>query len=202
MKTRALCLLLAAGLIPALLAADPAVDPDNLLKNPSFENGHAAPGQAPADWSFITGSGGLVNGTLTDAAAHTGAYSVYMDKPLDEKDKWQVLCFNTPVEPGATYEFSAWIKADPKNPMRGDTKGNISIEWKDAEGKEISRVAAEPWTPKTFAGAADWVQVKIKAPTPEKVTAATFAITYYAGSPKDAGSSFLVDDVVAKKISP
>jgi hypothetical protein len=205
LKTRTILMVLVSWTVPSLFAAENATasnDADNLLKNPGFENGSPEQGRPPADWTFITASGQHVNGGLTDAAAHTGSFSVYIDKPLSEKDKWQVLCFNTLVETGATYEFSVWVKPDPQNPMRGDTKGTVSIEWKDADGNEITRVAAEAWTPKTFAGSPDWVQVKIKAPTPEKVTAATFVITYYAGSAKDAGSSFLIDDAVAKKVGP
>jgi len=173
---------------------------ENLLVNPSFENGSVERGKAPDLWGLITESAEPVNGGLTDSAAHTGKYPVFLDKPANGKDKWEVLASNISIQSGDVYKFSAWIKSDPKNPLKRDARGAISIEWKDADGEEISRAVSDPWTAKTLQVSQDWIEVKIEAVAPPKTQSATFAITYFDGNDKDAGGAFLIDDVVAVKI--
>lgn len=205
MKTSQACIVLVAFCGSALFGAENVTgttDAGNLLKNASFENGQAETGRPPDDWGFITQSAQPVNGGMTSSAAHTGGYAVYIDKPSDPKDKWQVLAFNAPVKAGSTYEFGAWIKPDPQNPMRGETQGTLAIEWKDADGKELERTISDPWTSKTFAVSGDWTRFKIKGAAPKKAASATFTITYYAGSAKEAGSSFLIDDAEARLVTP
>jgi hypothetical protein len=183
-------------------ASSDTANANNLLKNPSFELGRAEHGRPPDDWGFITESAQPVNGGMTQTAAHSGDYSVSLGKPQNPKDKWQVLAFNTTVDSGSVYEFSAWVRPDAQNPLRGDTKGTVSIEWKDIDGNELERSASEPWNSKTFAGSGDWKQFKIKAPAPKGAASATFVITYYAGNPNEMSGSFLVDDVAVTKVSP
>lgn len=208
MKKLHACLVLVTLLADAILLAEnvtassDASTAHNLLKNPSFELGRAEHGRPPDDWGFITESAQPVNGGMTTSGAHTGDYAVFIGKPQNPKDKWQVLAFNTSVEAGSTYEFAAWVKPDPQNPLRGDTKGTVSIEWKDVDGNELQRAASEPWNSKTFAGSGDWTQFKIKAPAPKGAASATFVITYYAGNPNEMGGSFLIDDVAVTKVSP
>jgi hypothetical protein len=202
MKSYILGLVIVFLIGATLSAQDPAVQqPDNLLKNGGFELGRAEPGVPPDDWGFITETAMPVNGCMTRTAAHTGDYSVVLDSPKDDKNKWQVMAFNALVEGGAWYEFSIWVKPDPQNPIKGATKGQIAIEWKDADGNEISRAVGQAWTAKTFAPAGDWTEIKVKAAAPAKSSSATFTITYLTGGMKDTNSAFLIDDAVAKKLA-
>jgi hypothetical protein len=174
---------------------------ENLLKNSSFELGRIEPGVPPDDWGFITESASPANACMTKSAAHSGEFAVVIDQPKNEKDQWQVLAFNSPVEEGALYEFSIWVKPDPQNPLKGKTQGQVAIEWKDIDGNEISRDLGEAWTARTLPPSADWTQFKIKAKAPLTTQSATFTVTYRSEDHKRLQSAFLVDDAVARKLS-
>jgi hypothetical protein len=178
-----------------------APNQDNLLKNGDFELGGTAGGQAPDDWGFITESGTPVNGCMVKGIARTGDYAVVIDAPTNERDRWQVLAFNTPIDASSMYEFSIWVKPDSKNPLKGSTKGQVAIEWKDADGNEIARTQGDAWTIKSFEKSSDWTRFKVKAMAPAKAQTATFTVTYLASNPRETNSAFLVDDAVAIKLT-
>ena len=77
-----LCLLLAAGVAGA----------QNLLENPSFEDG-----QAP--W----------NRPVTDSRAHTGAHSIVLDN--SEGANWAAVAYGTTIslKPNQPYRLSVWL---------------------------------------------------------------------------------------------
>jgi hypothetical protein len=204
-------LVLVAGFALALEAQDPApfvagpisdapAIATNLLKNGSFEDGSLDLGRPPDSWGFIVESGRQVNGGITEDAAHNGQRAVGLSTPIWPTDRWQVLAFNTPVEGKSTYQYSAWVKAYPKDPLYGGARGFISIEWKDHKGAEISRIPGDNWDHSRLAGG-EWIPVKVKGTAPANAVTATFTITYYLHPTARSGGSFLVDDALAEKVS-
>jgi hypothetical protein len=172
----------------------------NLLKNESFEYGEIAIGRPPNDWGFILESGREVNGGITEIAARTGTRCVGLGTPFLSLDKWQVLVLNVPVEKGAKYEFSAWVKAYPDAPLFGGARGVIQIEWKDGSGNEIDRIHGQSWNQKDLASG-EWIPVKVTGQAPVNTVTASFVITYHLNPNQKSGGSFLVDDVVAVQIA-
>jgi hypothetical protein len=168
-------------------------DAGNLLKNGSFEYGDLKVGRPPNDWGFIIKSSRKVNGGVTEIDARSGIRSLGFGTPFLPSDKWQVLAFNIPVEKGATYEYSAWIKAYPGDPLFGGAFGVIQIEWKDASGNELDRLLGESWDQKDLTGSG-WIQRRVMGRAPAGARSASFVITYHLNSNMRSGGSFLIDD--------
>ncbi len=138
-------LLLLMGLFSACLChgADDW-NPPNLVENPGFE-------QVSADGAFAPwGDGGSVYTSVADVA-HSGARSLrYTNEDADR----YVLCGQEVfLEPGAAYEFSAWIKTEGVDGP--DSGATICLEWW-AEGEKYLGGSY----PSGFKGTADWRQLK------------------------------------------
>ncbi|OQW96498.1 MAG: hypothetical protein BWK77_04435 [Verrucomicrobia bacterium A1] len=80
---------------------------------------------------------------------------------------------------------------DPADPLVGATFGQISIEWKDSEGAEISRTFGSTWNFQL--SASRWEKFVVDADAPENAVKATAVITLFSQDSKGMGS-FYVDD--------
>jgi len=174
--------------------AAPDVGSKNLLSDPGFEKVDVPPGQAPDGWLFLAEGDSAVNGGLVSSGARTGQAAVFLGQPESDEVSWEVLVVSMPVTPGTDYQFGAWVKPDDAEPLKHDSAGSISIEWKDAEGREISRITGNQWNHKTFGNSPAWVRVQAAGKAPDNAASASFVITYHAGIVVGSGGKFLIDD--------
>jgi len=108
---RTLCLTVAAVLLAALVF--PALAQDNLLKNPSFEEGDV--GKTPPDWSQHAYDGkdsSLKAPFATEKGGHTGDQCAAVDLPAGYQ--WTLIeqYINVPPDPTKGLALSAWVRSD------------------------------------------------------------------------------------------
>ena len=99
-----------------------------------------------------------------------------------------------PVRPGKPYRFSARVRKDSGDPLRGTSRGQISMEWKDPAGREIERILGPQWShdlPRAQA-----CEFQISAVAPANAATAHCVITEHQGTTPGCGA-FLIDTVFA-----
>jgi hypothetical protein len=136
MKTFWITILL-LGMLPTLYASAAGADDRNMAPNPSFESPPAIQGTAvPDGWSFFTTQ---VNGaTLSRQTKHSGEQSLRLATQKIPK-MFQGLTFSRAVSGEKKYVFSVYTISDKTDPFGGSAYMSLIIEWKRADGTEISR---------------------------------------------------------------
>ena len=102
-----------------------------------------------------------------------------------------------PVDDGTTYSFSAYVKSDSEKPLAGGAHGIIGIEWKKADGKEISRTSSPEWD--MSLSRTRWEVMNVTEKAPRGAKTAAFAISFFDGEKGGSGSCFVDDARVEMK---
>lgn len=164
------------------------------LLNASFERPSAVTGEVgPADW-FLFASTSTPRITVTLQYRKQGVQSCkFVAQP--ELEAFQGIAQRfTPVV-GKTYSFTAYVRADDKSPIAGDAYGQVSLEWQDANGVEISRVYGATWG-KDLASS-HWSKFTVEAVAPEGAHYGVAVVTFFSKNSAGLGA-FYVDDVELK----
>jgi len=180
-------LLAALALVPAAVNAD-----GNLVKNGNFEKRQ---GPIPLHWMSFSDDQNRWHGSLSKEDASTGSSSVVFlnaEKPL----KFQGLYQSVRVRPGQQFNFTVYVANDPDHPLSGGSRGQLSIEWYDAQDKEISRDWSQAWG--MHSSKEKWVQFSMGGTAPPKAARGHFVITIFSEGETSGG--FLVDDAVVTKV--
>lgn len=169
-----------------------AADP-NLLKNGNFEK-HMSP-NLPSAWQAFSSEKNHWYGTFSHEDASTGSSSVSFLNP-DKKVDHQGLFQTVRVKAGQRFEFSVYVANNPDQPLGGLSHGQLSIEWVDAQGKELDRSWSQAWG--SHASMEKWVRYAMVGTAPAKAVQGNFVITLF--SEGETAGGFVIDDAVVVKI--
>jgi hypothetical protein len=131
--------------------------------------------------------------TVTTTKARNGKQSVQL-VATTIADSYQGLFQPLSVKPDASYRFTAYVMNDADKRLSGTARGQISIEWKDAGGKEIDRAWGPDWG--ADLPSERWMRQEMTAKAPPSATTAHFVITLHEGKGPSSGA-FYADDASA-----
>lgn len=120
------------------LAAD---IPGNLAPNPSFELPENGSGKQPDQWSVFGSK--QKKAVLTDTIAHSDRQSLMLS-PQGVVDGFGGVIFALPASESEKFDFEAFYIEDKTNRPDGTLHIMLVIEWKRADGAEISRITTYP----------------------------------------------------------
>lgn len=95
------------------------------------------------------------------------------------------------VNDGRTYSFTVHVINDNGDPLAKGAYGMIGIEWKNSEGKEISRTMSTEWD--MSLSRTRWEPINVSDKAPRGAKSAAFTISFFDGDKGGTGSCF-VDD--------
>jgi len=164
-----------------------------LIKNGNFEKRKDS--SLPQDWMLFSDNKNLSFGGMGKDDASKGNSCVVFSNSK-KKTSFQGLFQTLKVKSGEQIEFNIYVKNNPENPLVGGSHGQLSIEWYDAQGKEISRSWSQSWGSNLSKD--KWVEYSLTDLAPSKAVKANLAITLFPEGETTGG--FLADDAAAKKI--
>lgn len=165
-------------------------DEVNVVRNGGFEL-VAEGGQGyPDTWGTFTSH--KDNIALVKGTSREGIQALILSAQGEAKANIGVFQ-RVPVEPGKKYKFAAYLMNDPTNSLKGSAYGEMSIEWKDADDNEISRVRSKSWGPGL--SKKNWERNMIDEKAPAGADACNVVITLFDGPSGGSKGAFLVDDV-------
>lgn len=183
---------LAASIAPACLAQEaPPVYPT--LQNPGFETPSitdgAAAGNRPGMWYYFASEEEFTSG-ITDAKKKSGLQGLRF-KAQKTPNTYHGFAQKIRVTPGRHYAFSVYVMLDPSDLIAGGGYGQISLEWKNADGTEVSRVHGPAWA--SDLGTGRWEKFLVEGDAPAGAASVAVVVAFYAQSAAGSGS-FFVDD--------
>ncbi len=165
----------------------------NLLSNAGFETPQADAANAaakPDNWDVFCREPNGAKISLSTGAAKTGKQSLRFTC-TGVAESYEGIAQVVNVSEGKRFELSVFVGNDNAQRLKGTTRGQISIEWKDSTGNEIAR----SWGPDWGALAGDsWTQFKMTGEAPAKAVQAVAVITVHEGK-EPGGGSFYADDM-------
>ena len=102
-----------------------------------------------------------------------------------------------PVDDGVTYSFTVYVKNNNQSPLGNGAVGMIGIEWKNSDGKEISRTSSTEWD--MSLSRTRWEPINVSEKAPRGAKTAAFVISLFDGDKGGSGSCFVDDARVEMK---
>jgi len=200
---RILLILLAIGIITIpCIGEDYNVPskPGNLnFESPSIVSGEdVGEGLHPTGW-FVFSSVPEVNIQVTDARKKQGMQSCIM-KTQKEEGAYEGIAQRFSATPGHHYTFVIYAMNNHQDAMAGDAYGQISLEWQDAEGKEISREYGPSWSHNLPFNR--WQKFMITATAPENTAIGVAVITLQSKNSNGNGAFFVDDGQFSSRTGP
>jgi hypothetical protein len=158
------------------------------FESPSIITGAKA-GDEPENWFFFCSDKSKHVG-ITDARKHGGMQSLLF-KAQTQAEAYEGFAQKFAAVQGGHYTFGAWILNDPQEPITGNGYGQVSIEWKDAKGVEISRTYSPAWGPEM--PPARWEKFTVEDFAPTNAAVGIAVITFFCVDSAGVGG-FFVDD--------
>jgi hypothetical protein len=184
------------SLLAALVVAAPALHADegaNLAKDPGFEEPGSGD-QFLLNWVFYTSKDRNI--ALTNNPVHSGTSSVRL-WTQGRKDAHLGISQEHEVIPKGKYTFRVFVMNDKDDKLGGTAVGNLSIEWFDAEGAEISRAFSKEWT--SHLSKLRWQEVEVSAKAPLYATKVKFVIILRDGLKIGEGGIYVDDASITVK---
>lgn len=160
------------------------------LLNPSFEKPSALAGVAPPDDWFVFSSTNEPRITVTMEVKKQGIQSCRFTAQ-QENDAYQGIAQRFVCTQGRTYVFSVYARASASSPLVGDAYGQISLEWQDANGVEISRIHGPVWG--NDLSADRWTKFTVTGTPPEGAYYGVVVVTFFSKQATGFGICY-VDD--------
>lgn len=185
--------LIAAALVSATLGmssfAEEPLPPQPL--NLSFEEPAVTddPEVRPDHWFWFSSTPEVRIG-ITDGRAKAGTQSCKLTAQEGE-DAYQGIAQRFSATPGHSYTFSVFVMNCPQSSMLGDSYGQISIEWQDAGGNELTRQYGPAWSHEL--PFSRWTRFVVEAQAPDLAVAGVVVITFFSRNSGGYGT-FYVDD--------
>lgn len=153
-------------------------------------------GTVPQGW-FYFASGKETKVGLTTTKKRNGSQAVVF-AALGTPDSYQGLAQKFPVEPGRRYEFSVYVINDAADPIVGEAYAQVSIEWQDSTGSEITRNWGPTWNFEL--SPLKWERVTVGAEAPDGAAVGVAVVTFFN---KDAAGQgkFYLDDAAVKDVT-
>jgi hypothetical protein len=175
------------------MAQDQAQAPQDTLQNSGFESPDISKGgepmATPDNWFHFSSTPERKAG-VSDARKRSGSQSLCF-KAQEPQDSFQGLAQKFSAKSGKPYSFTIYVMSDPADPLVGAAFGQVSFEWRDATGKEITRTYGPTWNfelPST-----KWEKITVDADAPDGAAEGSAVITFFAKDCKGMGT-FYVDD--------
>ncbi len=191
-----------SSLVFALLLARPTQAQEKLLPtltNPGFETPSISTGAKEGDdaekWFYFSSTPDR-NGGISDARKKSGAQSAFL-QAQQQIDAYQGLAQRFSAKPQTHYTFSVYVLKDPENSLTGGSFGQISIEWQDDKGVEITRVYGSTWNSQL--SSSRWEKFTIEADTPDNVAMGVVVISFFAKDANGFGKFFIDDTDLSSK---
>ena len=179
--------------IPILFTAGVVLAEEQLLLNPSFEEPgwqEGQPSQLPEEW-FTFSSDDQYRIRISRDVANEGDQSVRFTA-TGRANTFQGLSQTIDVREGNVYEFAVHVWLDREDERRGSLRGQLSVEWLNARGEEITRTWGPVWTDESSPGF--WNEISLTGMAPHGAERGVFVITQFdTGDPERPGT-FHVDD--------
>lgn len=173
-----------------------AADDTNLLttlRNGGFEAPSiitgAKEGDEPEGWFFFCSDRSHHVG-VTDSRKHGGMQSLLF-KAQTPTEAYEGFAQKFAVTPDDHHTLSVWVLNDPQDPMTGEAYGQVSIEWKDAKGVEISRTYSPAWSKDM--STTRWEKFSVEDYVPTNAVVGIAVITFFCRDSSGVGG-FFVDD--------
>ena len=167
--------------------------PQATLQNAGFESPDiskgAEPMATPDDWVHFSSTPERKAG-ISDAHKRSGSQSLCF-KAQTLQDSFQGLVQKFSVISGKPYSFTVYVMGDPVDPLVGSAFGQLSFEWRDETGKEITRTYGPTWDFKL--SSTKWEKITVDADAPDGATEGSAVITFFAKDCKGMGT-FYIDD--------
>lgn len=189
-------------IVTALIAlAQHNEDPDELLRNPSFESPTIQPGYSllkPRDWNVFSSRGADDEIGMSTELVHSGNQAVHI-AAQDVPGSFQGLAQVVAVQPRNHYEFTVHVHNDPKQPMSGSVRAQMGIEWRNERGEEIERSRGPQWSRRELRRFR-WESFTMQDRAPRDAATAAFTITQFDESRPMEGGAFYLDDASVKRV--
>ena len=173
--------------LTAILASPAlALDDSSYLTNGGFEVASAEDPVIPAGWIFFSSKSKTIE--LSQETVMAGSNCLKMSVQ-GVKNAGLGIAQIIPVESGTTYSFHAFVKNCKENPLGKGARGVLSIEWKNAQGKEIARKSSPEWS--MSLSRLRWESFGVTEKAPRGATTAAMAITLSDGDKGGVGVCFV-----------
>lgn len=186
---------LAIAICGTAAAQDEAAAPatPTTLQNGGFEAPDISKGAeqlaTPEGWFHFSSTPERKAG-VSDARKRSGSQSLCF-KAQSPQDSFQGLAYKFSANAGKPYSFTIYAMSDPADPLVGAAFGQVSFEWRDATGKEVSRTYGPTWNFEL--SSTKWEKITVDADAPEGATEGSAVVTFFAKDCKGMGT-FFVDD--------
>ncbi len=170
-----------------------APDTTPRLENPGFENPTVtadSPGTLPEKWFYFSSTTNSTAG-LTTRKKRSGTQSMFF-KSQSVTDAYHGIAQKFPVTPGIRYEFTVYACNDATDPITGDAYGQVSIEWQDSAGTELSRTHGPTWNFEL--SPLRWQSFMVGDTAPEGAAVGVAVVTFFSRNSNGAGR-FYIDDL-------
>ena len=165
-------------------------------RNLSFESPSLTSGESdqegvpkPEEWFWFS-SIPEMGISVTDARRKQGLQSCAF-KAQNQPEAYEGIAQRFAAIPGNHYTFVAYAMNDPQDPITGESYGQISLEWQDATGKEISRVYGPSWNFELPFNR--WAKFIMAEAAPENASMGVVVITFFTRNCNGFGT-FYIDD--------
>jgi hypothetical protein len=166
----------------------------DLLLNQGFETPElkdaVETGVVPSDWMVYSSVTTGAKIGLSTTVHHAGKQSVRL-AVQGVGDAYQGLLESVSVTPGTSYHFTVYVRNDDSRPLKGSARGQISIEWKDKDGREIDRRWGPDWGVALPTG--EWTKFEMTEKAPPNAVRGNFVINQFDGHDSASGV-FFADD--------
>jgi hypothetical protein len=163
------------------------------LENGGFESPDISKGAeqlaTPDNWFHFSSTPERKAG-VSDGRKRSGSQALCF-KAQTPQDSFQGLATKFNAVSGKPYSFTIYAMSDPADPIVGGAFGQVSFEWRDATGKELSRTYGPTWTFEL--SSTKWEKITVDADAPDGATEGSAVITFFSKDCKGVGT-FFVDD--------
>jgi hypothetical protein len=171
-----------------------SADDSGYVTNGGFEVASTEDPTVPAGWfPFFSKNKGI---ELSQTAPKSGNNCMKMSVQ-DVANGSQGIAQIIPVDDGATYSFTVHVINNNENPLAKGAYGMLGIEWKNSDGKEISRTTSTEWD--MSLSRTRWESINVTEKAPRDAKTAAFAISFFDGDKGGSGSCFVDDARVEMK---
>ena len=167
------------------------------IRNTGFEDpaivAGSSSGAAATDWFVFSSSDQRMG--ITDSRKKSGMQSFQFRAQPGSSNAYQGIAQKFKALPNQHVVFTVHAMNDPIDPIAGGSYGQVSIEWQDAAGAELSRLYGPSWGVDSEPGR--WQKVAVDSDAPEGAAVGVVVITFYSNEANGNGSCY-VDDADMK----
>jgi len=162
------------------------------LQNPSFEtpasleDTNAAP---PEIWHYFSSKPGARVG-VTASAKRSGGQSLTLKAPPRDNE-FVGVAQSFPVSPGYHYVFAAHVIGDAPDRLVGEAFGQMHFEWRDAQGKEITRTWGPTWNAQL--PTRRWERFMVEGDAPDGAVSGIVVMTLHSKNSGGRGTVYIDD---------